>query len=130
MNVNTKQSVGCIGDAITNDVIGPVPTPAKKKCGRGPAKCIEFEKLRKHGKIHLKINDGEMAPCCSNAAMFTTRITWILKHHADMSHARWTDVPQPEKDELIERIKVSHLYMNGKFMALNTVSPSFHTNTS
>ncbi|KAG7944672.1 hypothetical protein I3843_15G114700 [Carya illinoinensis] len=70
-----------------------------------PAKCTEFEKLRKHGPIHLKINDGEMAPCCSNVGMFTTRITWILKHHADMNHARWTDVSKPKKDEFMEHIR-------------------------
>ncbi|KAF5465951.1 hypothetical protein F2P56_015913 [Juglans regia] len=82
----------------------PLNGPTKKR-GRGPAKCTEFEKFRKHGKIPLKINGGETAPCCENATMFTTRVTWILKHHADMSYARWTDVPKAEKDELIERVR-------------------------
>ncbi|XP_042976312.1 uncharacterized protein LOC122307477 [Carya illinoinensis] len=98
-------TAGDNGDAAMEDVRVSVPAPTQKKRGRGPAICTEFEKLRKHGLIHLKINDGEMAPCCSNAGMFTTRITWILKHHAHMSHARWTDVPKPEKDELMERIR-------------------------
>ena len=54
----------------------------------------------------MKINDGQTAPCCENAIMFTTRTTWILKHHADMSYARWTDVPENVKDELIDRVRV------------------------
>ncbi|XP_042951939.1 uncharacterized protein LOC122289083 [Carya illinoinensis] len=84
----------------------PVTEPVKqKKPGRGPAKCTEFNKLRKHGKIPLKISDGEMAPCCENVEMFTTRISWILKHNADMSYYRWTDVPKADKDELIERVR-------------------------
>ncbi|KAF5465135.1 hypothetical protein F2P56_015166 [Juglans regia] len=83
----------------------PIVNQVQNKRKRGPAKCTEFEKLRKHGKIHLKINDGETAPCCENASMFTTRITWILKHHLDMSYARWSDVPKAEKDELIERVR-------------------------
>ncbi|XP_042964627.1 uncharacterized protein LOC122298846 [Carya illinoinensis] len=72
---------------------------------RGPAKCIEFEKLRKYGPVILKINDGETAPCCSNAAMFTARVTQIIKQHCDMSYARWTNVPQAQKDELIDRVR-------------------------
>lgn len=54
-----------------------------EKRGCGPAKCSKFEKLRKHSPIPLKINHGETAPCCENATMFTTRVTWILKHHAE-----------------------------------------------
>ncbi|KAF5468571.1 hypothetical protein F2P56_012714 [Juglans regia] len=83
----------------------PIVNQVQNKRKRGPAKCTEFEKLRKHGKIHLKINDGETSPCCENASMFTTRITWILKHHLDMSYARWSDVQKAEKDELIERVR-------------------------
>ncbi|XP_040997679.1 uncharacterized protein LOC121243625 [Juglans microcarpa x Juglans regia] len=41
--------------------------------------------------------------------MFTTRVTWILKHHADMSHARWTDVPAAEKDGLMERVRANFI---------------------
>ncbi|KAG6722725.1 hypothetical protein I3842_03G174300 [Carya illinoinensis] len=83
----------------------PVVNQAQRRRGRGPAKCIEFEKLRKHGKVLLKINNGETAPCCSNANMFTTRLTWIVKHHCDMSYPRWSDVPQAHKDELIDRVR-------------------------
>ena len=84
----------------------PVTNVGQQKRGRGPAKCTEFDKLRRHGKIPLRINDGETAPCCENASFFTTRVTWILKHHADMSFARWTDVPKSVKDELIDRVRV------------------------
>ncbi|XP_042963797.1 uncharacterized protein LOC122297717 [Carya illinoinensis] len=84
---------------------GTVQNQAQKRRGRGPAKCTEFEKWRKHGKVLLKINTGKTAPCCSNANMFTTRVTWIVKHHCDMSYARWSDVPQAHKDELIDRVR-------------------------
>ncbi|KAF5481746.1 hypothetical protein F2P56_002375 [Juglans regia] len=92
---------------VVPEPIQPNVGPTRR--GRGPAKCIEFDKLRKHGKIPLKINDGQTAPCCENANMFTTRVTWILKHHADMSHARWTDVPMVEKDELMERVRADFI---------------------
>ncbi|KAG6730018.1 hypothetical protein I3842_01G058900 [Carya illinoinensis] len=72
---------------------------------RGPAKCIEFEKLWKYGPVILKINDCETAPCCSNAAMFTARVTQIIKQHCDMSYTRWTNVLQAQKDELIDRVR-------------------------
>ena len=85
---------------------GTVQNQAQKRRGRGPAKCTEFEKIRKYGKVLLKINTGETAPCCSNANMFTIRVTWIVKHHCDMSYARWSDVPQAHKDELIDRVRV------------------------
>ncbi|XP_042985669.1 uncharacterized protein LOC122314255 [Carya illinoinensis] len=72
---------------------------------RGPAKCIAFEMLRRQGKVLLKINDGETAPCCANSSMFTARLTQIVKQHCDMSYARWTDVPQAQKDELVDRVR-------------------------
>ncbi|XP_035540948.1 uncharacterized protein LOC108989616 [Juglans regia] len=94
------------GDNI--DVTAPTMPAANQeqpKRRRGPAKCIEFEKARKYGKVLLKINDGEIAPCCENASMFTIRVTQIVKQHCDMSYARWTDVPDAEKNELIERVR-------------------------
>lgn len=60
----------------------------------------------------LQINDGETAPCCENASMFTTRVSWIIKQYCDMSYARWSAVPQAKKEELIARVKVSHLLIN------------------
>ncbi|XP_040998793.1 uncharacterized protein LOC121244686 [Juglans microcarpa x Juglans regia] len=83
----------------------PVANQEQPKRRRGPAKCIEFEKARKYGKVLLKINEGETAPCCENASMFTTRVSQIVKQHCDMSYARWTDVPDAEKNELIERVR-------------------------
>ncbi|XP_041024307.1 uncharacterized protein LOC121264961 [Juglans microcarpa x Juglans regia] len=83
----------------------PIATQEQPKRRRGPAKCTEFEKMRKYGKVPLKINDGESALCCQNASMFTIRVTQIVKQHCDMSYARWTDVSQAQKDELIERVR-------------------------
>ncbi|XP_041026901.1 uncharacterized protein LOC121267090 [Juglans microcarpa x Juglans regia] len=37
--------------------------------------------------------------------MFTTRLSWIIKHHCNMSYPRWSDVPQEHKDELIDRVR-------------------------
>ena len=70
----------------------------------------EFEKLRKHGKIPLRIKDGETAPCCENATHFTTRVTWLVKHHMDLSHASWHAVPANEKEELVTRVQVSLIW--------------------
>ncbi|XP_042971138.1 uncharacterized protein LOC122303422 isoform X2 [Carya illinoinensis] len=104
-----------IGPVVTppnGDNIDPATAPTmtasnieRPKRKRGPAKCIAFEMLRKAGKVILKINDGETAPCCTNSSMFTARVTQIIKQHCDMSYARWTDVPQAQKDELIDRVR-------------------------
>ncbi|KAF5449833.1 hypothetical protein F2P56_030238 [Juglans regia] len=98
----------------------PAANQEQPKCRHGPAKCIEFEKVRKYGKVLLKINEGETAPCCENASMFTTRVTQIVKQHCDMSYARWTDVPDAEKNELIERVRVRTLlfHIEGKEMGV------------
>ncbi|XP_042980099.1 uncharacterized protein LOC122310280 [Carya illinoinensis] len=103
----TNPILGAIStrDNIEEEAMVPDTNVGQQKRGRGPAKCTEFDKLRRHGKVPLKINDGETAPCCENASFFTTRVTWILKHHADMSFARWTDVPKSVKDELIDRVR-------------------------
>ncbi|XP_042990753.1 uncharacterized protein LOC122317798 [Carya illinoinensis] len=37
--------------------------------------------------------------------MFTARVTQLIKQHCDMSYARWTNVPQAQKDELIDRVR-------------------------
>ncbi|XP_042958045.1 uncharacterized protein LOC122293555 [Carya illinoinensis] len=99
-----------LNEPAAEDVLEPTTENiARPRRGRGPAKCIEFDKQRKHGKIPLKINDGQTAPCCENATMFTTRVTWILKHHADMSYPRWTDVPMVEKEELMDRVRADFI---------------------
>ncbi|KAF5465368.1 hypothetical protein F2P56_015382 [Juglans regia] len=98
----------------------PVVNQAQTRRGRGPAKCIEFEKLRKHGKVFLKINNGETTLCCENASMFITRVSWIVKHYCNMSYLRWSDVPQAHKDELIDRVRD----MVGK---LDTLEPEKQT---
>ncbi|XP_042942882.1 uncharacterized protein LOC122277064 [Carya illinoinensis] len=111
-NIEAEPASCQIGEDIPTE---PVVNQAQRRRRRGPAKCTEFEKLRKHGKVLLKINNGETAPCCSNANMFTTRLTWIVKHHCDMSYPRWSDVPQAHKDELIDRVRVRlfHFHFGG-----------------
>ncbi|XP_040987080.1 uncharacterized protein LOC121234974 isoform X4 [Juglans microcarpa x Juglans regia] len=79
-----------------------------RRC-RGPAGCTEFMKLRKHGLIPLKINDGERAPSCENAVFFTTRVTWIIKHHATMVQNTWDVVDTQEKEELINRVRADFI---------------------
>ncbi|KAF5465369.1 hypothetical protein F2P56_015382 [Juglans regia] len=99
----------------------PVVNQAQTRRGRGPAKCIEFEKLRKHGKVFLKINNGETTLCCENASMFITRVSWIVKHYCNMSYLRWSDVPQAHKDELIDRVRETHWSKkNDKFVTPTT----------
>ncbi|KAF5465272.1 hypothetical protein F2P56_015294 [Juglans regia] len=41
--------------------------------------------------------------------LYTTRVAWILKHHSDLSHATWHDVPTNEKDELVARVQVDFI---------------------
>ncbi|XP_041000857.1 uncharacterized protein LOC121246690 [Juglans microcarpa x Juglans regia] len=97
-------------EPATEDVTSPATGTAKPpRYGQGPAKCIEFDKFRKHGKIPLKINNRQTAPCCENATVFTTRVTWILKHHGDMSYPQWTDVPMVEKEELMDRVRADFI---------------------
>ncbi|XP_042972229.1 uncharacterized protein LOC122304190 [Carya illinoinensis] len=88
----------------------PVVAQEQRKRIRGPARCIEFDKVRKHGKVLLKINEGETAPCCEHASMFTTRVSWIIKQYCDMSYARWTDVPLEMKEELIDRVRSDFVF--------------------
>ncbi|KAG2717998.1 hypothetical protein I3760_03G200600 [Carya illinoinensis] len=78
--------------------------PSKKR-GRGPAKGTLFDRLRKVGKIPLVIQEGHRGPSCENASIFTGRLTWIIKVHADMRHASWSLVPEDEKQELIDRVR-------------------------
>ncbi|KAF5472346.1 hypothetical protein F2P56_009070 [Juglans regia] len=87
-----------------------VSTTEQRKRTRGPAKCIFFEKLRKNGKVQLKINDGETAPCCEHASMFRTRVSWIVKQYCDMSYKHWSDVPQAIKEELIDRVRSDFVF--------------------
>ncbi|XP_018825984.1 uncharacterized protein LOC108994984 isoform X3 [Juglans regia] len=82
--------------------------PPMRRC-RGPAGCTEFMKLRKHDLIPLQINDGERAASCSNAVFFTTRVTWIIKHHATMVQNSWDVVDAQEKEELINRIRADFI---------------------
>ncbi|KAG6730733.1 hypothetical protein I3842_01G095400 [Carya illinoinensis] len=101
----------CIPSTEPNDIpivdsqSANLDVPLSQKRGRGAAKSTEFEKLRKHGKIPLRIKDGETAPCCENATIFTTRVTWLVKHHMDLSHASWHAVPANEKEELVTRVQ-------------------------
>ncbi|XP_035539594.1 uncharacterized protein LOC118343993 isoform X2 [Juglans regia] len=79
-----------------------------RRC-HGRAGCTEFMKLRKHGLIPLKINDGERAPSCENAVFFTTRVTWIIKHHATMAQNTWDAVDTQEKEEQINRVRADFI---------------------
>ncbi|KAG6725671.1 hypothetical protein I3842_02G043400 [Carya illinoinensis] len=74
-----------------------------RKHGRGAAKNLEFDKIRKFGPIALIIKDGETSPCCENYTIFTSR--WLVKHHVDLSHPSWHDLPDNEKEELIARVQ-------------------------
>ncbi|XP_042975529.1 uncharacterized protein LOC122307003 isoform X2 [Carya illinoinensis] len=78
---------------------------ATRKRGRGPAKGTEFERLHKLGKIPLNIKDGQRGPSCENYAIFSGRVTMIVRLHANMRHASWTMVGKEEKDDLIDRVR-------------------------
>ncbi|XP_041023607.1 uncharacterized protein LOC121264484 isoform X2 [Juglans microcarpa x Juglans regia] len=79
-----------------------------RRC-RGLAGCTEFMKLRKLGLIPLQINDGERAASCLNVVFFTTRVTWIINHHATMVQNSWDVVDAQEKEELINRVRADFI---------------------
>ncbi|KAG6620663.1 hypothetical protein I3842_Q055100 [Carya illinoinensis] len=98
-----EQGVEVDSNIPTNVEEGLVP-PTRKR-GRGAAKNLEFDKIRKFGPIALTIKDGETSPCCENYTIFTSRLTWLVKHHVDLSHPSWHDLPYNEKEELIARVR-------------------------
>ncbi|XP_042963674.1 uncharacterized protein LOC122297630 [Carya illinoinensis] len=88
-----------------DDVCGDHIEPNTSKRGRGVAKGTEFERIRKYGKIPLEIKEGKIGPSCNNRTVYTTRVTWIVKHYADMRHVSWNVVDEKEKQELIDRVR-------------------------
>ncbi|KAF5457951.1 hypothetical protein F2P56_022022 [Juglans regia] len=84
--------------------------PSIRKHGRGVAKGTEFERLRKYGKIPLEIKDGKIGPSCNNTTVYTTRVTWIVKHYAEMRHVSWSVVDVKDKDELIDRVRADFVF--------------------
>ncbi|XP_042964332.1 uncharacterized protein LOC122298585 isoform X2 [Carya illinoinensis] len=127
MSQQSQQPIGHLGDEVgigsddsaqapekkiegSNDATEAQPNvevnvPPTRKRGRGAAKSTWFDRLRKLGKIPLKIKEGQTAPSCENATIFAGRVTWIVKLHAEMRRASWTHVPENEKEELIDRVR-------------------------
>ncbi|KAG2675739.1 hypothetical protein I3760_12G020000 [Carya illinoinensis] len=88
---------------------GDITGPPIKKRGRGPAKGTAFEQLRKLGKIPVNIKDGHRGPSCEHANVFSSRVSWIVKVHADMKNASWSVVPDKHKHELINRVRADFI---------------------
>ncbi|XP_040990908.1 uncharacterized protein LOC121238131 [Juglans microcarpa x Juglans regia] len=62
--------------------------------------------------------------------LYTTRVAWILKHHSDLSHATWHDVPTNEKDELVARVQADFILdwtkKNHQLMVMKTFLKRFN----
>ncbi|KAG6694973.1 hypothetical protein I3842_09G073700 [Carya illinoinensis] len=107
---DSTQDVGALvpQEVLGGNQVGEKPSttdPHSKKRGRGPTKGTLFERMRKVGKIPLVIQEGHRGPSCENAAIFTGRLTEMIKVHVDMRHASWSFVPEAEKQELIDRVR-------------------------
>ncbi|KAG6725763.1 hypothetical protein I3842_02G047500 [Carya illinoinensis] len=92
-------------DINERDNLTDMPVPPIKKRGRGPAEGTAFDRLRKYGKIPLNIKDGHRGPSCENATIFSSRVSWIIRVHAEMRHASWSAIGDKEKHELITRVR-------------------------
>ncbi|KAG2676695.1 hypothetical protein I3760_12G065300 [Carya illinoinensis] len=92
-------------DINERDNLTDMPVSPIKKRGRGPTKGTAFERLRKYGKIPLNIKDGYRGPSCENATIFSSRVSWIIRVHAEMRHASWIAVGDKEKHELITLVR-------------------------
>ncbi|KAF5458833.1 hypothetical protein F2P56_022834 [Juglans regia] len=79
--------------------------PNISKRGRGVTKGMEFERLRKYGKIPLEIKDSKIGPSCNNTTVYTMRVTWIVKHYTEIRHVSWSVVDVKDKDELIDCVQ-------------------------
>lgn len=84
---NTNFSMMHISGLSTNGLV-----LLSQKHGRGAAKNTKFEKIQKSENILLNMKDGETSSC-ENCTIFTTKVTWLVKHHVDRSHASWHNVP-------------------------------------
>ncbi|XP_041011476.1 uncharacterized protein LOC121255265 [Juglans microcarpa x Juglans regia] len=47
-----------------------------------------------------------MGPSCNNAAVFSSRVSWVVKVHAEIRHASWSAIDDKKKHELINRVRV------------------------
>ncbi|XP_042962028.1 uncharacterized protein LOC122296414 isoform X1 [Carya illinoinensis] len=84
-------------------------TAVSKKRGRGRAKMTKFDMLRKMGPIPLLIKNGDTKVSCQNANIFSGRVTWIIKHYANMGYNRWNEVPEAEQEELCGRVRADFI---------------------
>ncbi|KAB1200505.1 hypothetical protein CJ030_MR0G007044 [Morella rubra] len=75
---------------------------AKKGCGKATG--IEFERLRKNGQIPVRVPDKVKGPTGKNERIFIERVTYLVRHFADISYRSLKFVPQKDKDELYNRI--------------------------
>ena len=74
--------------------------------GRGKAKGTEFLKLRKVGRVPVRVPDGSRGPSKDNCLVFASRVTYIVKRFANMRYKCWSLVPKEDKEELYNRVLV------------------------
>ncbi|KAB1220969.1 hypothetical protein CJ030_MR3G025340 [Morella rubra] len=74
--------------------------------GRGKAKGMEFLKLRKVGRVPVRVPDGSRGPSKDNCLVFASRVTYIVKRFANMRYKCWSLVPKEDKEELYNRVLV------------------------
>ncbi|XP_042982775.1 uncharacterized protein LOC122312037 isoform X2 [Carya illinoinensis] len=101
-------------------------TAVSKKQGRGRAKMTKFDMLRKIGLIPLLIKEGDTKVSCENANVFSGRVTWIIKHYANMGYQRWNDVPEAEQEELCARVRADFIIQWEKPNHRKTITEQLH----
>ncbi|KAF5458767.1 hypothetical protein F2P56_022773 [Juglans regia] len=97
-----------------------------KKQGRGRTKMTKFDMFRKIGPISLLIKDGDTKVSCQNANVFSGRVTWIIKHYANMGYQRWNEVPEAEQEELCARVREKQNHRKAVTEQLRRRFNSFH----
>ena len=85
-----------------------VNMPNKWKRGRNL--CTKFKKLRENGLVPITIPLGAQGPVGENAIMFTRRVGFIVREHANLSYESWSKAPQEHRQMLKNRLVVSCYY--------------------
>nr|XP_023892499.1 uncharacterized protein LOC112004476 isoform X1 [Quercus suber]POE60737.1 hypothetical protein CFP56_53398 [Quercus suber] len=79
-----------------------VNIPNKRKRGRNL--CTKFKKLRENGLVPITIPPGAQGPVGKNASVFTRRVGFIVREHANLSYQSWSKAPQEHRQMLKNRL--------------------------
>ncbi|XP_030946574.1 uncharacterized protein LOC115971041 isoform X2 [Quercus lobata] len=92
-------------DGPSHEMVVPtasVNMPNKRKRGRNL--CTKFKKLRENGLVPITIPPGAKGPVGENAGVFTRRVGFIVREHANLSYESWSKAPQEHRQMLKNRL--------------------------